>query len=176
MLLPAHWSSRSLLLVTLLLYTLAIVSVPLMYGGFRGLHRPGSGDLQAAAAAEGVLQSEHAEMQQQHGQEQQQQQQQRHENQRHSLPSALRARRMALERRTAARGAAGLWPDAAHGAASALLLTAARPQIPRVEYKEAGNVVELADALNISHWDELPLYRAYGEGISLEVSARRPVS
>lgn len=161
-LLPTHWSSRSLLLITLLLYTLAVLSVPVMWGSSGRFHRPGGKDLQAAAAAEGLLPAEHPDRQRG---ERQKQQQGPQIGQPSSLPAALRARRMALERPWAAGAAAELWPDAAAVSASALLLTAARPQIPRVEYREAGNVVELADALNISRWNELPLYRSYGEGL-----------
>lgn len=164
-LLPTRWSSRSLLLTTLLLYTLAILSVPLLYNGFGRLHQPGGSDLQAAAAAEGVLPADRPVHQQLEQMRQRQRlRQQRDVEKQSGLPAALRARRLALERGSAAGAAAELWPDAASSSASALLLTAARPQVPRVEYKEAGNVVELADALNISRWEELPLYRSYGEG------------
>lgn len=68
------------------------------------------------------------------------------------LARALSSRRLALE---AGQGAAAeLWPDAAgFGTAAA--------QQPRVEYRDAGNVVSLVDALNISQWpNELPLYLA----------------
>ncbi|KAI3438546.1 hypothetical protein D9Q98_000974 [Chlorella vulgaris] len=68
------------------------------------------------------------------------------------LARALRSRRMALEAGQAA--AAHLWPEAAShfGTAAA--------QLPRVEFRDAGNVVALVDALNISQWNELPLYLA----------------
>ncbi|KAL4425861.1 hypothetical protein ABPG75_009877 [Micractinium tetrahymenae] len=139
-----------------------------MYGGFGRLRHHGGGDLQAAALAEGVLPAEHP-VQHQHQHRKQQ------EDQRYSLPAALRARRKALERAGVAGAAAELWPDAASGAASALLLTAARPQVPRVEYREAGNVVALADALNISRWDELPLYRSHALPCYVADPAAAPV-
>jgi hypothetical protein len=144
------FSSRAILVAIGALYTLVLLGLPLLYSRFSAAH---SGDDNLAVTA-----ARHSDLPQ-------------------HLARVLSSRRMALE---GGQLVAAMWPDP-----SGRLSAAAAAQLPRVEYRDAGelgqavpmslpsslfleqgtallpgNVVSLADALNISQWDELPLYLA----------------
>lgn len=138
--------SRALLIAVVCLYSLVLLGLPALYssfgsrpgssGGITAAGSPGIGassDLPAAALAEGVLQ-----------------------------PPQL-ARALSAGRRSALEGGSGsiaaqLWP----GAGRLHYGNTQTAQLPRVEYRDAGNVVALSDALNMSAWQEQELYRAGG--------------